>query len=135
MRRRQNLSPLSLMRIKSRAGVGHRRLQNGPRLRFGDEQCFIVRAAEGHVGDTLPAARLNAIERLAPGAEQPRAAHADMRDNEIARRIHRHAIRPDSARQVREYADLGNAAVGRERHAPNAVAARGGDQQHLFVCG
>ena len=55
-----------------------------------------------------------------------------MGDHEIAHRIHRHPIGPDAAGKIRENADLGDAAIGRQWHAPNAVAAGGGDQQQIF---
>ena len=88
--------------------------QNRPRLRFRDVKRFILETTKGHIRHAVSATRLNAIQRLAFRAEQPRATHADMGDHEIAHRIHRHPIGPDAAGKIGENADLGDAAIGRQ---------------------
>ena len=72
------------VRVQRMAGKGHCRLYNGAGFRFRDVERPEVRTTVCEVGGSDAAAGLDAVERLAPLAEQPRAAKAGGTDREVA---------------------------------------------------
>jgi hypothetical protein len=58
-----------------------------------------------------------------------------MADGKAALRIHRHAVRPHAARQLDEYADASEVAVGQQRHPPHRVVAGHGEVKDVLIRG
>jgi len=108
-------------------------IQNRAGDRFRAEQRSAIAAAECQVGGRHAPGASPYDLRFGAVVEQPHVTQAGVANQQIAFVVHRQAVRATGAVRGEELAYLVDAAVGHQRHAPDAVAARHRQVQHVAV--